>query len=466
MQVTTSVASLDARQRRILHDPVLPMLLRMAAPNIVVVVVQVASSTVDAFFVGRLGADALAGVSLVFPAWMLMVTMSAGGMGGGISSAIARALGGGRRAHADALVAHALLIASLMGAVFTLVFVLAGPSIYAALGGTGHTLAAAVAYSNAVFSGALAVWLLNALASTLRGSGDMLVPALVVVGGEVLHVGLSASLIFGLGPFPELGIMGAGLSMASIYALRVLTLGAFVLSGQGGLRPGLADFKPRWPVFADILRVGLPGSINTLLTNLNVIAVTGLVGPFGTFALAGYGMGARLEYLQIPLVFGLGTALVTLVGTNVGAGDRARARSVAWMGAGLAAAITGSIGLLGAIFPRAWIGLFSAEPEVLAAGETYLRIVGPTYALLGLGLALYFASQGTGRLLWPLVVGVVRLTIVAGGGWLASNWLGLGLAGIFGAIAVGMLVFGMALGVSLNWTLRAASTPTGAMPRR
>jgi putative MATE family efflux protein len=459
MKVTasSSVVNLEARRQRILSEPILPAILRLAAPNIALVVVQVASSTVDAFFVGRLGAEALAGVSLVFPGWMLMVTMSAGGMGGGISSAVARGLGAGRREHAQALVGHALLIAVLMGALFTAVFVLAGPSIYSALGGSGETLATAVVYSSAVFGGALAVWVLNSLASSMRGSGEMLVPAVVVVSGEVLHVGLSAGLIFGLGPLPSLGVAGAGLSLAITNVARAAALGMYVLSGRSGLRPRLVDFSPRWLVFADILRVGLPGSINTLLTNLNVIVVTGLVGTFGTFALAGYGMGARLEYLQIPLVFGLGSALVTLVGTSVGAADRARARRVAWVGAGLAGSLTGMLGLLGALFPFAWIGTFSSEPEVLAAGASYLRLVGPTYALLGLGLALYFASQGAGRMLWPLVAGVVRLLVVAGGGWMAVHWLDAGLVGIFVAIAVGLAVYGGSMALAINWTLRPVS---------
>src|SRR5207247_1081704 len=121
----------------------------------------------------------------------------------------------------------------------------------------------------------------------------------------------------------------------------------------------------------------------------------------GTFALAGYGMGVRLEYLLIPLVFGFGSALVTMVGTNFGAGQRARAGRVAWTGAAMAAGATEAIGLAAAFFPHSWLGLFTNEPAVLAAGAAYLRVVGPAYGFFGLGLALYFASQGAGRLLWP-----------------------------------------------------------------
>jgi Na+-driven multidrug efflux pump len=131
-----------------------------------------------------------------------------------------------------------------------------------------------------------------------------------------------------------------------------------------------------------------------------------------------------------------------MVGTNVGAGQLARAERVAWTGAGLAAAVTASIGLAAAVFPRAWLGLFTTDAQVLAAGATYLRIVGPAYGFFGLGLALYFASQGAGRLAWPLGAGFARLTIAAAGGWLAGHALGWGLPGIFGAMTLALVVFG------------------------
>ena len=269
----------------------------------------------------------------------------------------------------------------------------------------------------------------------------MLFPAVVVVAGELLHLALAPALIFGLGPFPPLGVAGAGVSLVTSYGLRALALAAYVLSDRSAVAPlrGVARFQRA--LFVDILRVGLPGSLNTILTSVNVMATTGLVGSFGISALAGYGAGARLEYLQIPLVFGLGTALVTMVGTNVGAGNLARARRVAWVGAGLAATVTGTLGLLAALLPWAWIGLFSTEPDVLAAGAAYLQLVGPAYALFGVGLALYFASQGTGRLLWPLVAGSARLMTAGLGGWIAIHWLGGGLPALFAAIALAFVVF-------------------------
>ncbi|HSF04929.1 MAG TPA: MATE family efflux transporter [Methylomirabilota bacterium] len=443
-------APLSAQTRRLLDGPVALTLLRLAAPNVLVTMLQAAVSTLDAVYVGWLGSPALAGVSLVFPLVMLMQTMSAGGMGGGVASAVARALGAGRRADAHALVAHAILIALAMAAGFTAALVLGGPLLYRAMGGAGPVLDSAIAYSNVLFAGAAAYWLFNTLGSVVRGTGNMALPAAVMSANALLYIVLSPALILGWGPFPRLGIAGAAAASITSFGLGALALLAFLLSGRSLVTLTWRGVRFRRALFWDILHVGAPGALNTVLTNLTFVLLTGLVGPFGAAALAGYGMGARLEYLMIPLVFGLGSALVTMVGTNVGAGQVARAERVAWVGAGLAAAVTGSIGLLAAFFPGAWLGLFSTDPDVLAAGARYLTIVGPFYGAFGVGLALYFASQGAGRLAWPLVAGFARLLIAALGGWLAIHQLGAGLSGLFVAIALALVVFGTTVVTALR----------------
>jgi len=457
LPVSASESPIATRTRRLLEAPITPTLLRLAAPNVAVMVTQAVVNTGEVYFVGWLGPDALAGVSLVFPLIMLMQTMSAGGMGGGVASAVARALGAGRRQDANALVLHALVIACGMGVLFTTGALWTGPALYRTMGGTGSALAAALAYSNVVLAGALSVWLLNTLASVVRGTGNMLLPASVVIGGGVLTLTLSPALILGWGPFPSLGIAGAGVALVIYYSFGSLVLLGYLCSGRSLVQLTIAGVRFQRALFWDILRVGAPGSLNTVLTNLNVACLTGLVGPFGTLALAGYGIGARLEYLQIPLVFGFGSALITMVGTNIGAGHLARAQRVAWVGAGLAAVLTGSIGLFGACFPHLWLGLFSTNPEILATGTTYLNIVGPTYGFFGFGLALYFASQGAGRLLWPLLAGGARLVLAAGGGWVASHWFGGGLAALFAAIAVAFMVYGSMMVAAIKaGTWRAA----------
>ncbi|HXJ78454.1 MAG TPA: MATE family efflux transporter [Candidatus Methylomirabilis sp.] len=441
---TRAPDAMSARTRLLLEGPVALTLLRLAAPNVAVMMLQAAVTTLDGVFVGWLGREALAGISLVFPLVMLMQTMSAGGMGGGVASAIARALGAGRRADADALAVHAMLIAGVMAALFTGCFIAGGPAIYRAMGGHDTALESALAYSRVVFGGALVYWLFNTLGSIVRGSGNMALPATVMTAVSLIYLCVAPGLVLGWGIFPRLGIRGVGVASLLSFSLGVTILLWYLYSGRSLVSPSLHRRGLRWQLFWEILRVGAPGSLNTILTNLTVVLLTGLVGRFGASALAGYGMGARLEYLLIPLVFGLGSGLVTMVGTNVGAGQRARAERIAWVGAGLAAVLTGSVGIVAALSPDSWLLLFSKDPDVLAAGARYLRIVGPAYGFFGVGLALYFASQGAGQLLWPLVVGFTRLLVAALGGWLAMRWLDGGIGVLFAAMAIALMVFGTA----------------------
>jgi Na+-driven multidrug efflux pump len=167
-----------------------------------------------------------------------------------------------------------------------------------------------------------------------------------------------------------------------------------------------------------------------------------MVGQFGPAAIAGYGTASRLEYLLIPLVFGLGGPLVAMVGTSVGAGQRDRALRTAWIGAAIAVGLTELIGLSAAAFPRAWLSLFDTDAAMIDIGSIYLRTVGPVYGLFGLGMALYFASQGAGRLAWPLLANLFRLAIAAGGGWLALRWNG-GVSHVFIALAAALAAFGL-----------------------
>jgi putative MATE family efflux protein len=389
----------------------------------------------DTFFVGRLGTAPLAGLALVFPLVMLLQMTSAGAMGGGVSSAIARALGGGDAARARRLVVHALIIAAGMAAAFTLLLLLFARPLYGLLGGQGETLGHALAYSNVLFAGAAAVWFANTLASILRGSGNMLVPAAALIGAACIHVPLSGSLVLGLGPMPQLGIAGAAVAYITTFSIAGLAMAPIVFRRASALRPRRGDFVLERRLFADILRVGALSSLNSVQTVLTAVVLTGFVGRFGPAALAGYGVGVRLELLQIPLVFAVGQALVVLVGTQIGAGNPARAKTIAWAGTALSTAICLPIGAAAALFPLGWVGLFSADPAVLDAGSRYLRIVAPFYPLLGTSIGLYFASQGAGRMFRPVLAGTSRLLIVIVGGALAAS-----LTGIFGVVATGMLV--------------------------
>ncbi len=443
-----SPAAMNPRTRMLLQAPIVPTLLRLAWPNVLVMLAQAAVGMIETWWISFLGTDALAGMALVFPGFMMMQMLSGGAIGGGISSAVARALGGGRREDANAFVLHALVVNLLLGLLCTALFLGFGPLLYTAMGGRDGSLEAALAYSNIVFGGVALVWVMNALASVIRGTGNMMVPSLAICLSVVVLVPLSPVLIFGLGPIPAMGIAGGAWAVVGTTAMTAAVLAWYLLAGRAVVRPVLV--RLRWARFADILRVGAVGAISTLQTTLTVALTTGLVGiAAGPAAVAGYGTGARLEYLLVPLVFGLGAPLVALVGTNIGAGQRDRALRIALTGGALAFALTEAVGLAAALFPAAWLGLFTSDPAALETGAAYLRIVGPTYGFFGLGLCLYFASQGAGRLFWPLAGGMLRLLVAVGGGWLALTLTG-SLTALFAALALGLVMYGVTVVTAIS----------------
>jgi putative MATE family efflux protein len=436
-------APTTSRAQQMLQGPIVWTLLRLASPNILVMLAQSATGLIETYFVARLGVDALVGMALVFPGFMLMQMISAGAMGGGISSAIARAIGAGRRDEADVLVLHGIVIHVALGLFFTTVMLAFGAPIYRALGGRAGELAAALAYSNIVFAGGVFLWILNALASAIRATRNMLVPALVTCAGVVVLIPLSPCLIFGIGPWPALGIAGGGVALVLYNVAGSIVLGWYVLSGRNAARLRLA--RLRWSHLRSIFSVGAWSSIASVQTNVIIAAATALAaGIAGTDAVAGYGTGARLEYLLIPMVFGLGAPLVAMVGTNIGAGQRERALRIGLAGGAIAFLLTETIGVVTALWPHAWLSLFSDNPHVIAAGSAYLRVVGPFYGFFGLGLSLYFASQGAGRLFWPLTAGFLRVGIALGGGYVAVRGTG-SLTALFAALALGLMVQGISV---------------------
>jgi putative MATE family efflux protein len=454
---------MDPRTQVLLEAPIGSTLLRLALPNVIVMVVQSCIGLIETYFVAKLGTDALAGISLVFPVLMLVQMVSAGAMGGGILSAIARALGSGKREEANGLVWHAVAIALALGILTTAAALTGGPFLYRLMGGSGGSLAAALTYSNIIFTGAILLWLYNSLAAIIRGAGNMGLPAGVTAGGAVVLLPLSPALISGWGPLPHLGIAGGAVAVICFYAVGSLIFVAYLWSGRGVLRPQFRPARLRWAPLADILRVGALSSLISVSTNIIIGTATGFVGSFGAAAVAGYGTGARLEYVLVPLVFGLGTPLATMVGTAIGAGQRARALRVTWTGAAIAALMTEAIGIAAALAPQAWLGLFSSDALMNATGTQYMHIVGPFYGFFGLGLALYFASQGAGKLTWPLRAAGLRLIVAVGGGWLALHLMPGNIAGVFVALGLALAVFGTmnAAAIALGaWFGRGAVAPT------
>jgi putative MATE family efflux protein len=461
---TQPAKPVPARTKLLLEGPIFATLLRLAAPNIMNLLAFVGVITFDGFFLGKIGTNALAGASLAFPWIMLVLQTTNSGMGAGVSSAVARALGADKRERADELTFHAFLLALALAAIFSTVMLLAAPYLFGWMGGRGMMLADALSYANVAFGGAVCITVLNLLGNAVRGTGNMGLHAGVLVGCVIAHIALSPILIFGFGPIPALGPAGAGWGLVIPFGVGSIIMVGYLRSSRSIIRLNFRGWVPRWALFADILKVGVPGLINTAITNLSVVVLTGIAGQFGPEAAIGYAMGARLEYIMQPIAFGFGTAIVAMVGTNWGAQQYGRARQVAWTGAATVAAVCGTLGLIVALQPEIWLGLFSNDAEVSRLGAMYLRIVGPAYVCFGLGLGLFFVSQGFGRGFTAMAANAVRLIVSASAGLAAVYWLHLGTIGLFVAIAAGFCIYAVltALAVTRVTSTSIAVTARGA----
>ncbi len=426
---------------------------KLSAPTVAVMLIQGLVNTAEVYFVGRLGASAIAGASLCFPMMMLMSAMSGAGLGGGVSSSIARSIGARNPERSRLLAIHSIVLGLLFGLFFTVVMEIFGHALFRTMGGSDEALRQALAYSNAFFRGVIVVWLFNTLTSIFRGLGQPEFPAMVGVVGAVVIIIASPSLIFGIGPIPALGIGGAGIAVIVYVSGASVILLARLFSSKSPLQLSLKGFHFEKELFWEILRVGLPSALNTVVGSMGFMVMTGLVGRFGTTGLAAFGLGSRFEFVLIPVVFGLGTAVVTLVGAAMGAQNLARAKSVTRISTIIGAVLWGVAGVILVLFPRLWLGIFTTDPQVLQVGTQYLRTVAPFYPLVGVGMILYFACQGLGQATLPLILSIGRFAIALLLGWAVVHFGG-GIGSVFAAVAVGLVIYSFSLMATIYVTFR------------
>lgn len=440
--MTAKTDKADSTTHPFLDGPIAGKVLRLAAPGLLGSLLQSVLFVADGWFVGRLGPLALAGVALVFPLFVLSVMFSAGAMGGAVVAATARALGAKDLDASRALVRTALILAALGGLVSAVIVWLFGPALFRVLGGEGIILQIALDYAAMLFPGIVLVWLFNMLASLMRGSGDMLRPSLGLGVVVLVHFIAASLLVTGPGPVPSLGIKGAPISILIGYGAGCVYLSTYLFRIK---RPAWVQLGGPilWRQVLVVGRRGVFASVQSALTIAMALVVTGYMARIGPQSLAGYGIGVRLELILIPIIFAFGSASIAIGGVCVGAGLRARALRVSWIGSGFAALFVGLIGTVLAAMPWLWSGLFTDNADIAATTALYLRIVGPAYTFFGLGLCLYFASQAMNSLLWPVTGAGIRLAVLMAGGALLLEQSTLNEITIFFLVAGAMAVYGL-----------------------
>jgi len=446
----TATKTMQSRTDEFLSDPVFPLLVRMSAPNTIAFFIQAIVVLAEVWFISKLGTTSLAAVALAFPIIMLTQQMAFGALGGAVTSSIARSLGAGDKERAEKLLWHSLFLAACGGLFFLFIFLIGGEFLLLTLGGRGLLLQEALSYCLVFLSGATIIWFSGTLSAALRGMGNMRFPAMLMIAGSGIQIILGGSLILGWFGVPALGLIGA--PIAAISTAIFITLAMFLKlmhsSSEVQLKLSLLYFEKE--LFKDIFTVALPASLSPVFTVGTILVLTGLVGQFGDSALAGYGIGSRIEFLMIPLVFGIGTAMTAMVGTNMGAKKIERAERIGWVGGSLAGFFSGIIGLILFLTSNYWIGLFATDQATYIVTKQYIEIVGLCFGFQGLGLSLYFASQGANAMKWPIFATISRFIVAALGGWISVNYFSTGISGIFYSAAAAMTLFGLMLGISLK----------------
>ena len=406
----------------LVDGPIVRTLLSLAWPNVIALSAGTCVVIAETSYIGRLGVESLAAMALVFPFVILTMTMSGGAMGGGVASAVARALGAGDIERASALATHALLIGVVFGVSFMLFMLILGPYLLAVLGGRGNVLAQAVSYVQIFFGGAVVPWLMNTLAGVLRGTGNMKLPSLMILNSAVCQIILGGTLGLGLGPIPQFGMRGVAAGSLIAFTISISVMAWYLFSGRARVVPKIRGLRIQAAMLFDILKVGAVSCFSPLQSVLTISIFTHMLAGFGTSILAGYGIGARLEFMLTSVAFAFGIGSVPMIGMAIGAGNVARARRIAWTAGLMSFVSVGAMASIIAVFPDLWVTIFTHDESVRDASRQYLSTAAPCYAFIGLAMSMYFSSQGAAKVLGPVLAQSARLGFIAAGGfWLSTH---------------------------------------------
>jgi putative MATE family efflux protein len=453
----TDFAERNSAPTQLLALPPTRAILRLAAPTTVVMLVAATSNVLYTYYVSRLGADAIATVSLVFPVSLLAITAMAGGVGAGAASAVARALGAGQRHEATRIAEHAIVLAFAVGVSFAAAVFVGAPVLFRLMGGQGTVLLDAILFARVLFGGAMISFTAVMLDSIMRGEGNVRIPAIWSSSSLLLQIALTPLFMF----VARLGLLGAPIAMLTSQALAGIPRAAWVFGGRGILQPAPWPRRLSFGPLGEILRVGIPASLSTTVNYAGMMVLTGILARFGEAHLAAFGLGTRLDFLLLSFVYGFGAAVLTLVGMATGA-RRPHLVTVYVRRAGVLMVLLMTIpAALLWWEPGLWLGLFTDDAGIRSVGADYFRIIGASYPFMGVSMVLAFAFQGLGRATAPLVLMVVRIGGVLAASLLCTQWLGLGDRAVFAVVALGNILSAFVMVLLFRAVPRGPAVNTG-----
>jgi putative MATE family efflux protein len=432
--------------------PILGVLITLAVPIVATNVFQSLYQLIDTFWVGRLGADAVAAVSLSFPITFLMISA-----GGGLSIAgailVAQTFGAGEQRAADHAAGQTLLVVGVVSAVLSVAgYLLSGPLVEF-FQPTEIVTEMAVEYLQVTFLGLVAVFVYFVFQALLRGVGDVKTPLVIVGATVVLNFFLDPLLILGWGPVPGFGVVGAAWATIAAQGLAGAVGLALLFSGRYGVHVRVRDMAPDRALVLKILRLGVPSSVEQSARALGLAVMMLLVASFGTSAIAAYGIGARILSFVIIPAMGLAMATSTVVGQNVGARKDERA-----IGSARLSMVAGFVALSAAgvvlwLLAEPIVAAFvPGEPEVIRMGTRFMHIMAPTFGLFGVQMVMGGALAGAGNTMASMMLSILAFWVLRFPvAWVLAVPAGLGPDGVFWSFPVSNVLAG---GIALGWFMR------------
>jgi putative MATE family efflux protein len=401
------MSSPAARRTLFLEGPINRALLTLAVPIILGNVLQTGYQLTDAFWVGRLGAAAVAAVSVSFPVTFLVIALGSGlAMAGATLSA--QYMGAGRQDMVDHVAAQTMVMVAISSVILGAIGYALSPGLLDLLGVAPDVRDGALGFMRVSFVGIIFVFIYAMFQALMRGVGQTRVPLIIVLGTVVLNFALDPLLIFGWGPIPALGVMGAALATLVTQALAAAIGIAIFLRGRHGIRLRWAALVPDPPYLKRAFFLGLPGSVELSTRGLGLMIMSFLVASFGTLTIAAYGVGSNvIQVVTIPAM-GLSMAVSTLVGQNMGAGNPDRASQIAVRGTVIGLLVLSGIGVVTYFFAAHIVAFFIPEdPAVIAEGAVFLRIMCLAWGGIGVQLCIVSAFRASGNMLIAMVIALV-----------------------------------------------------------
>jgi MATE family, multidrug efflux pump len=429
--------------KRLTEGSILRSLVALSVPIVFANILQTAYQLVDTFWVGRLGGEAVAAVSVSFPLIFLMIALG-GGLAVAGSVLVAQYVGARNATKVNHVTAQTLMMVGVVSVVLSALGYAMSPFVLGLMGVTPPTLGDAISYLQVSFLGLPFTFGYFVYQSVLRGIGEVRAPVYIVFGTVLLNLVLDPLFIFGWGPIPGAGVTGAAYATISTQGIAMVVGLVTLFGGHFGIHLKLRDLNPDWPLMRQVVALGFPASVEQSTRALGLTVMTFLVATFGTSTIASYGIGTRIVSFVIIPAMGLSMATATLVAQNIGARNTDRAATIAWLSAGVGFAVLEGVGVLCFLFAMPLIRFFVPNAaDVIAGGTQFLRLMALSFGFIGLQQALGGAFRGSGNTFNTMILAMVSLWVLQFPiAYVLSKHTALGETGLWWAFPIANVAIG------------------------